>query len=151
MVIKEEVEKAQFQWAGFLIKASSLRDNYEFCVREVESQICRLYAFDRGPVLFKPTFAKEQPFRTDLEGALSYFVGKNGKYSEDQGFALKNWKGIRFENASMILEKELAFAMGHYFFLEGTKEQEIKVEFTFGYLRDLQGSLRICLHHSSLP
>ncbi len=47
------------------------------------------YAFDLGPIQFKPTLASETPFRPDLEGSLSYFVGGNPKYAEDKGFALE--------------------------------------------------------------
>ena len=46
-------------------------------------------------VLFKPTKAKEVPFRYTLEDALSYFIG--GKYPEDSGFALEPWKEINFD------------------------------------------------------
>jgi hypothetical protein len=40
--------------------------------------------------------------------------------------------------------------MGNYFFteLDGT---EIKVEYTFGYIKDSDGRLKINLHHSSIP
>ena len=146
MVTKKDVNRAQSQWAEFLVKISSLRIHYERCVKEARDGIDHLYSF---PVLFKPTFAKNKPFRTDPQGVLSYFVGGN-VYPEDKGFALKDWRGIRFENASMILKEDMAFVMGHYFFVEDAKK-EIKVEFTFGYLRDSLGQLRICLHHSSLP
>ena len=41
--------------------------------------------------------------------------------------------------------------MGHYFFTRFDNNQEIKVEFTFGYVRSNSGNLIINLHHSSLP
>ena len=31
------------------------------------------------------------------------------------------------------------------------KKNETKVEYTFGYIRDINGNLRINLHHSSIP
>ena len=150
MITKAEVEKAQSEWAAALIQIGSLKGDFELCVRRAQSELLRLYAFDLGPVLFKPTLAKEKAFRTDLEGALSYFVGGNPQYSEDKGFALQGWKDIRFENASMILEERAALVMGHYFFLD-QEEVETKVEFTLGYIKDSQGQLRIRLHHSSKP
>lgn len=156
MVTKEAVERAQWQWAEFLVRISALRNEYQLCVEEAQKGLIDLYAFDRGSILFKPTFAKAKPFRTNLEGTLSYFVGGNKKYPEDKGFALKGWQHVRFENASMLLKEKSALVMGHYFFVEEFEERATKVEFTFGYgtyapVDPSQESLRICLHHSSLP
>jgi len=41
-------------------------------------------------------------------------------------------------------------AMGNYFFTKNDGSVT-KVEYTFGYVRDNNGKLRINLHHSSLP
>jgi hypothetical protein len=40
--------------------------------------------------------------------------------------------------------------MGNYFFTR-PDGNELKVEFSFGYILDSTGELRIQLHHSSLP
>ena len=40
--------------------------------------------------------------------------------------------------------------MGNYFFTTSDGE-EVKVEFSFGYIVDSSGELRIQLHHSSMP
>ena len=92
---------------------------------------------------------KEQ-FRSTFEGALSYFVASNGECPEDKGFAIKNWKTVRFENENIIINATTAIAMGNYFFKD-SEGVEIKVEFTFGYITDSSGTLRINLHHSSMP
>mgnify|MGYP003323348530 FL=1 len=44
----------------------------------------------------------------------------------------------------------MALAMGNYFFtdLNGNKT---KVEYTFAYIKNDAGELKIILHHSSLP
>ena len=148
MVVEAEVREAQSQWAETVIRVGSLKDHRERCVREAETALCRLYAFDLGPVLFKPTFVREKIFRVDREGVLSYFVGGNTQYPEDKGFALRHWKSIRFENAAMILEERDALVMGNYFF-EDPNGGVLKVEFSFGYVKDSQGQLFIRLHHSS--
>jgi hypothetical protein len=57
---------------------------------------------------------------------------------------------VRFENASLILEPDRAMAMGIYLFVD-SKGKEIKVEFTFGYIKDSSGELKIDVHHSSVP
>ena len=41
--------------------------------------------------------------------------------------------------------------MGNYYFLGTGQKKEIKVEYTFGYIKDNNGNLLINLHHSSLP
>ena len=74
----------------------------------------------------------------------------NGECVEDKGFAIKNWKKVRFENNSVIINEKDATAMGNYFF-SSSENDELKVEFTFGYILDSHGSLRINLHHSSMP
>lgn len=40
--------------------------------------------------------------------------------------------------------------MGEYFFTT-TDGEDVKVEYSFGYIRDANGDLKINLHHSSLP
>ena len=50
----------------------------------------------------------------------------------------------------MILSDDSATAMGNYFFTT-TEGEEVKVEYTFGYITDSEGKLRINLHHSSMP
>tara|TARA_B100000035_G_scaffold116610_1_gene98798 strand:- start:248 stop:385 length:138 start_codon:yes stop_codon:yes gene_type:complete len=41
--------------------------------------------------------------------------------------------------------------MGNYFFKSSNDDKEIKVEYTFGYIKTDAQSLVINLHHSSLP
>ena len=40
--------------------------------------------------------------------------------------------------------------MGNYFFAD-QRGMDTKVEYTFGYIQDEEGRLRIQLHHSSMP
>merc|ERR1712151_1336368 len=109
-----------------------------------------LYGYGLSHVLFKPTLAAQQQFRSDFDGALSYFVATNNAAPEDSGFAIKGWTAVRFENEGIITSGTTAMAMGNYFFTtpEGT---EVKVEYSFGYFLDPEGKLRINLHHSSMP
>jgi hypothetical protein len=112
--------------------------------------IKRLYGYDNGIVLFKPTKAKESQFRLSFEGAKSYFIGGDENFSEDSGFALQPWTNVRFENASVVLNEKTAIAMGNYFFTD-LNRNVVKVEYTFGYFLDSKQCLKINLHHSSLP
>jgi hypothetical protein len=94
--------------------------------------------------------AAEQQFRSTFEEALSYFTASNGECPEDNGFAINGWTKVRFENQGTILNESTALVMGNYFFTS-PEGNEVKAEFTFGYVRDSNGSLRINVHHSSLP
>ena len=150
MITLDNIENVQKEWGDSLVKLGSLKSNKEACNNEAESLINRLYGYQNGTVLFKPTKAKDNQFRLTFEGAKSYFIGENSNFFEDKGFALQPWTNVRFENASVILNKKTAVAMGNYFFTE-TNGNEVKVEYTFGYFLDSNHDLRINLHHSSFP
>ena len=150
MISLKEVENIQKDWGVNLVKLGSLKGNFEACEHEASQMIKRLYGYDNGIVLFKPTKAKESQFRLSFEGAKSYFIGGDENFSEDSGFALQPWTNVRFENASVILNEKTAIAMGNYFFTE-LNGNVVKVEYTFGYFLDSKQCLKINLHHSSLP
>ena len=150
MISLKEVENIQKDWGVSLVKLGSLKGNFEACENEASQMIKRLYGYDNGIVLFKPTKAKENQFRLSFEGAISYFIGGDENFSEDSGFALQPWINVRFENASVILNEKTAIAMGNYFFSE-LNGNVVKVEYTFGYFLDSKQCLKINLHHSSLP
>ena len=150
MFTEQEIIKAQDAWGNGIVKIGSLKDDIVAATRAADEHLDRLYAFDLGKVLFKPTKCAQVQFRLDKISALSYFVGGNSDYAEDKGFAINPWTAVRFQNAAIILEENRAIAMGNYWFTDpdGT---ETKVEYTFGYKKDAAGKIRIDLHHSSLP
>ncbi len=151
MITEKDVLNIQKTWGDALIKIGSLKDNRAVCEAEAEKVIDSLYAFNLGPVLFKPTRAAEDQFRGTKEGALSYFIGGNSNFPEDEGFALQPWSNVRFENTGIILNENSALAMGNYFFTEKGTGAIKKVEYSFGYVKDNSGNLKINLHHSSVP
>ncbi|MEN8135759.1 MAG: hypothetical protein ABFS18_09540 [Thermodesulfobacteriota bacterium] len=149
-ITAEEIAEAQEIWGdGIVTIGKAFTDKGDY-VKSAENHIDTLYAFAAGPVLFKPTKAADAQFRPTREAALSYFVGGNDKFQEDHGFAIHPWTNVRFENAENYIHGDYAVAMGNYFFtqLDGT---EVKVEYTFGYIKGSDGKLKINLHHSSLP
>jgi hypothetical protein len=150
MVTAEDVENAQQAWGDGIVAIATAHSSGMEYIETARNHIQSLYAYDIGPVLFKPTLAVKEQFRSTFEGALSYFVASNGECPEDKGFAIKNWKNVRFENENIIINETTAIAMGNYFFTDSAGE-EIKVEFTFGYITDPSGALRINVHHSSIP
>lgn len=150
MITEQEVTNAQQSWGAGVVKIGSLKDDRDQCEAYTESFVDGHYDFDNKEVLFKPTKTSVIQFRLTKEGALSYFIGGNSNYSEDNGFALQPWTNVRFENSAVILEETRALAMGNYFFTD-LAGGETKVEYTFGYTKGSDGSLKIDLHHSSLP
>ena len=150
MIKKNTIIQAQNKWSSSIMKISSLRDNYELCLQYTDDFLNELYAFDTGIVLFKPTKAKEEQFRFTKEKALSYFIaGKKKICEEDSGFAIHPWKNITFNNSSYIIEDNIAFVMGNYYFTD-LNDIALKVEYTFGY-KLINEKMKIFLHHSSLP
>ena len=149
MISKDDVIRVQEQWANTIVKIGSLKGDLAECEIEVDQCLSQLYAYDTKTVLFKPTKTSEKQFRLDKLGAKSYFMGNNPSFEEDKGFALQPWTRVRFENKQFILEEKRAIAMGNYFFTD-LINNEIKVEYTFGYVL-IDGKLKIDLHHSSIP
>lgn len=150
MITKEDITYAQAGWAKAIVEIGKLKGNMKECKQHASTLLQKLYAFNHGPISFKPTKAAQTQFRPCFESALSYFIGANNKYPEDQGFALQPWKEVEFDNQSLILEEKRAIAMGNYFFTNRENER-VKVEYTFAYIKDRFGKLKIDLHHSSVP
>jgi hypothetical protein len=144
-----DVIEAQKAWGDAIVeigKAYSDGGDYQSLAA---SYVDKLYAYDEGTVLFKPTKASEVPFRLTEQEAVSYFV--TGVVPEDHGFALQPWSKVRFENAGIIRDKDSATAMGHYFFTDANTGEEVKVEYTLEYMKGYDGKMQITVHHSSFP
>ena len=139
-----EVEAAQKAWGEGIVKIGRSEDARADAIAHID----QFYAYDEGEVLFKPTLASEDQFRGDKKEALSYFVGQDMK--EDKGFALAPYSKVRWENEGIITDKDSALAMGNYYFTNSDGE-EVKVEYSFGYMKNNEGEVKINLHHSSLP
>ena len=148
-ITEEQVRNAQNEWAAGIEKISAIFLEEGDYKKAAEDHIDKLYAYGISEVLFKPTLASEDQYRETKEEALSYFVG--GSISEDKGFAIKPWSKARFGEQQITTLGDYAVAMGNYYFTPVGSEEETKVEFTFGYLTDAEGNLRINVHHSSLP
>lgn len=139
-----EVEAAQRGWGEGIVKIGKAKDPRKAALAHLEE----FYAFGDGQVLFKPTLASADQFRGTTKEALSYFIGQD--LAEDKGFALAPYTKVRWENEGIVTDEDSAMAMGNYYFTK-TNGKEIKVEYSFGYIKDKDGNLKINLHHSSLP
>jgi hypothetical protein len=150
MITKEEVLSEQKQWSDGLLNIGKLDIEDANYQQMAANCLSELYGFHMGEVFFKPTLASVQQFRLTKESALSYFIGGNSNFDEDNGFALLGWKAVRFENIGIKIEGNIAIAMGNYFFQKEDKS-EVKVEYTFVYKKDDSGKLYIILHDSHFP
>ena len=150
MVTLGDVEDAQQAWGEGIVAIATAHSTGGDYVEVARNHVETLYAYGLTAVLFKPTLSAIEQFRPTFDQALSYFVASNNECSEDKGFAIKGWTHVRFENSDVILEESTALAMGNYFFTAPDGD-EVKVEYTFGYMVDSVGNLRIQLHHSSMP
>jgi hypothetical protein len=95
MITLDNIENIQKEWGDSLVKLGRLKNNRDACEKEAESLLNKLYGYNNGTVLFKPTKAKDDQFRLTFEGAKSYFVGGNSSFSEDSGFALQPWTNVK--------------------------------------------------------
>ena len=143
-ITKAEVEAAQQAWGEGIVIIGKAKDAKKAATKHID----QFYAFDHGPVLFKPTLASVDQFRGTKKEALSYFIGQD--LAEDKGFALAPYTKVTWENEGIITDSDSAQAMGNYFFTK-TDGEVVKVEYSFGYIKDKEGNLKINLHHSSLP
>ncbi|MBB3945336.1 hypothetical protein GGQ73_001269 [Rhizobium skierniewicense] len=152
-ISESEVLQSQKAWGEALVAIS--REYEEKGVKPAQEMAAKVidaaYGYQFGPVLFKPTLTQEpQTFRTDREGALSYFVGQNPKYPSDTGFALKGWREVEVKNAAILLDGEYATTLGNVSFTD--KDGKVTtVDKSWTFKKDDEGTIRIVQHHSSLP
>lgn len=152
-ITQAEVEAAQTAWGDALVQISDdyAKGGIDKASATAKAVIDAAYGYQMGPVLFKPTLAAApQSFRTTSEGALSYFVGNDANFPGDAGFALKGWTSVEIVNAAIFISGETAKTMGNVNITNADGTVTV-VDKTWGYQRDDAGTLRIVLHHSSLP
>ena len=147
--MKNLISEYQTKWANGIVELGKTKGDIVNSKKLATDFINSLYDFKNGPVQFKPTKASEFQFRNDFDSALSYFIGSNPSFAEDAGFALNPWVDVEFKNDSINVFDNLGLAMGNYFFTD-LKGEKTKVEYSFVYKREGE-SLKIILHHSSLP
>ena len=147
--MKNLIREYQIKWANGIVELGKTKGDIITSKKLATDFINSLYDFKNGTVQFKPTKASEFQFRNDFDSALSYFIGSNPSFAEDSGFALNPWVDVKFKNDSINVFDNLGLAMGNYFFTD-LKGEKTKVEYSFVYRREGE-SLKIILHHSSLP
>ena len=150
-ITENEVMEAQKAWGDGIVKIGKTyieKGDYKAVATD---HINNFYNYQEGTVLFKPTLVSQKQFRTDFQGALSYFIGDDENYPEDHGFAIKPWSSVRWENTGTKIIGNMAVAMGNYYFTPANGGNDVKVEYSFAYTKDKAGKLKVILHDSHLP
>ena len=147
-MIQKDIINIQKEWASGIVKMGELSNDRDSLESFTSSFLDKIYDFD-NQVLFKPTKAANEQFRNSKGSAFSYFIaGDDRECLEDNGFALSNWTEILFDNSNIIINEDIAIAMGNYTFKN--EAIKIKVEYSFVY-KNYGDEIKIILHHSSLP
>jgi len=145
---EEDIINIQKEWASGIVKMGKLSNDRDSLESFTSDFLDKIYDFD-NQVLFKPTKAANEQFRNTKGSAYSYFIaGDDRECQEDNGFALSNWTEILFDNSNIIINEDIAIAMGNYTFKN--EASKIKVEYSFVY-KNYGNEIKIILHHSSLP
>lgn len=138
-----DIKNAQKEWGAAIVAIGAAKDPEAVA----KAHIAKLYAYDLGWVLFKPTKAADDQFRGDPMEALSYFV--TGIVSKDGGFALAPYTQVRSVNEDVNVDSDSALAMSNYYFTTTDGIEVVKAEYTLGHVRAPSGDLKINPHHSS--
>lgn len=149
-ITEAEVKAALKAWGEGLVSIAKAYANKQNHKDVAIGVIKNSYAYHMGEVLFKPTLASKVMFRKTFDSALSYFIGNDSNYTEDRGFALNPWMHVDFDLAGIKTGTDYAMVMGNKLLTDKTGKTTI-ANFTMGFIKDKDGSLKINLHHSSLP
>jgi len=152
-ITQDEIAQALVTWGnGKIAISKAFEDGGIDAARAVASaNIDAYYGYNLGPVLFKPTMASgAQTFRPTKPGALAYFCGHSEEYPLDNGFAIMGWRACESTTSATFVQGDIAMWMG-WIRLTNKDGSITTVDKSFGYKKDAAGTLRIVLHHSSLP
>lgn len=152
-ITESELSAARDAWGAGLVAISKAYEagGIDEARPVAEGVLDAAYGYTLGPVLFKPTLASGgQTFRPTKKGALSYFVGHDEEYPLDGGFGIKGWREMESVTSASFIEGDVAMWMG-WVILTDKDGNVTKVDKSFGYKKDADGTLRIVQHHSSLP
>jgi len=152
-ITQDELAQARTAWGDALVAISKTyeADGIDAARALASDVLDAAYGYNMGDVLFKPTLASgEKTFRPTKKGALAYFVGHDDDYPLDGGFGLKGWREVVSETSASFIEGDVGMWMGWVTFTD--KDGGVtKVDKSWGYKKDAEGTLRIIQHHSSLP
>ena len=101
MITKNQVVEAQNEWGSGVVAIGALREERAKCEAFASDFLDKMYAFELGTVLFKPTKCAIEQFRATKDEASSCFIAGEGRACQEDGFAI-NLGPFRFENTGII-------------------------------------------------
>jgi hypothetical protein len=154
---EKDVQDAQKAWADGIVNIGKMHGSGKSAdyIRAVSDELLDgQYAYknvgaDVKVLLRVSPAAGKTGVGLTRDDAFQYLFGQDPSNQEVRGFALRPWSGIRFENGG-IVRGETAMAMGRCFLTDNAAAETV-AEFTFGYIRDNTGTVRINLQHLSMP
>ena len=163
LISAKEVRAAHKAWTDALVSISQTHkeEGFEAAKDLAGDVVDGAYAYQRGAVAFKPTWASgDTTFRRGRRGAVSYFVGGDKKFG-DLGFAIGNkpdpvtgerspWEKAWFDQSVMRLDGNTATTQG-FLYTQDEAGNVGYVDKTWSYQKDDDGTVRVVLHHSSSP
>ena len=152
-ITSEDIAEALITWGNGKVAISKAFEEggIEAARRTAAANLDSYYGYTLGPVLFKPTMASgAQTFRPPQAGASAYFCGHSDEYPLDNGFAIMGWRAMESIPSAHFIQGDVAMWMG-WVKLTNKDGSVTTVDKSFGYTKDETGTLRIVLHHSSLP
>lgn len=147
-IAEREVLEAQNLWAKGMIEIAEAYQSKKDYHAVADKHVTRCYGYDFTEVLFRPTTVNQQIYRPTKEGAISYFVGGNPDFPNDRK-SVSPLENVRFENAGIKINGNIALAMGRYYFLRDSIESV--AEYAFAYSKNKSGQLKIIMHNSHRP
>jgi len=77
-------------------------------------------------------------------------IGNDRDFPADRGFVLRPWNEVRFANKAVIFHGSRAQALGSAYFTDDAGNDR-ELQYAIGYVRDVDGRIRIDLSHMALP
>jgi|ERR1700741_1887845 len=157
-ITEKEVNQAQRDWCDGLIEICEEYRNHGDYKDKAEKFIDRLYDFHESRVFFRPTLAMApQNFRTTREGALSYFIGEDPKFPDDEGFIKKGWISAEFDNEiegkdAIQVHGNIGIAMGNVYLRQAEVTvggKSVVVDKVFVFMKT-DGKVRLIVHNSAV-
>lgn len=132
--------------ASFNAIANAIADEsyYELKAKE---HIENFYNFKEGEVIFKIGYDDNTPFRNTHAGLLSYLIGKNKEFPNDDGIAKKQWRKMNWNNMATIMERDVAIAFGRV--TMESSEEYIEQNYTMVLKRAENGKVKLIAHKVS--
>lgn len=150
-ISKSEIIAFQKAYGVSFNAISQSIENNSYYETAAKKHIDKNYNLSEGKVMFKIGHNDDEPYRYNYDGILSYLIGKNKEFPNDQGIAKENWRKMEWKNDGIIYEgNDLAIVMGKVKMVKEDNE-ELSQNFTMFLKKNTQGELKLVAHKITIP